>query len=88
MGDAGLAWAAGAAGLADVHAAAASLAQLVAAEQVSVAAARWPLVVALVTNSSLKLLFAFLRGGSGYGSRVLSGVVAMVAAFVLGLWLP
>lgn len=87
MGDAGLAWAAGASGLADVHAAAASLAQLVAAAQVGVAEARWPLVVALVTNSSMKLAMAFLRGGSGYGLRVLSGVAAMVAAFVLGLWL-
>ncbi len=87
MGDAGLAWAAGAAGLADVHAAAASLAQLVAVEQVAVENARWPLAAALATNSSLKLLLAFLRGGTGYGLRVLSGVVAMVAAFVLGLWL-
>ncbi|MCJ0824616.1 DUF4010 domain-containing protein [Luteimonas sp. 50] len=86
-GDAGLVWAAGAAGLADVHAAAASLAQLVGVGQVDVAAARWPLVAALVTNSSLKLLFAFLRGGSGYGLRVLTGVAAMVVAFVLGLWL-
>lgn len=86
-GDAGLVWAAGAAGLADVHAAAASLAQLVGVGQVEVAAARWPLVAALVTNSSLKLLFAFLRGGSGYGLRVLSGVAAMVVAFVLGLGL-
>jgi hypothetical protein len=32
-------------------------------------------------------LLAFLRGGTGYGLRVLSGVAAMVAAFVLGLWL-
>jgi hypothetical protein len=45
------------------------------------------LAAALATNSSLKLLLAFMRGGTGYGLRVLSGVVAMVATFVFGLWL-
>lgn len=87
LGDAGLFWALASTGLADVHAAAASAAQLVAVGQVAVAGAHWPLLAAFAVNSSMKLLVAWLRGGAGFVLRILPGTVGMVLAFALVLGL-
>ena len=87
LGDAGLQAAAGVSGFADVHAAAASVAQLVSAGSVSPAGGAGAVLVALVANSLSKAVMAWLRGGRGYALRLLPGLIALCAAFALGLWL-
>lgn len=87
LGEAGLHAAAGVSGFADVHAAAASVAQLVSAGSVTPHDAGGPLLVALIANSLSKATVAWLRGGRGYALRVLPGLIALCAAFALGLWL-
>ncbi len=86
LGDTGVQIAAGVAGLADLHAAAASVAQLVANGALDVDDARWPVFIALIANSMSKLLMAWLRGGRGFLLRLLPGVIAIVAAFATGAW--
>lgn len=87
LGDAGVTVAAGLSGFADLHAAAASVAQLNAGGMLHVADTGWPVFVALATNSCSKLLMAWLRGGRGFLLRVLPGVLLIVAAFAAGMWL-
>ena len=86
LGDSGVQIAAGVAGIADLHAAAASVAQLVANGAIDVGDGRWPVFIALITNSLSKLLMAGLRGGRAFLLRLLPGVIAIVAAFAVGLW--
>ncbi len=87
LGDAGLAIAAGVSGFADVHAAAASVAQLVAASRVPVGDAALPVLIALIANSLSKFVMAWLRGGNAYALRVLPGLAAIAIAFAAALWL-
>jgi uncharacterized membrane protein (DUF4010 family) len=86
LGDTGVTLAAGVSGFADLHAAAASAAQLVAAGAIDVHAIGIPVLVALITNSCSKLLMAWLRGGRGFALRLLPGVALIVAAFAAGWW--
>jgi uncharacterized membrane protein (DUF4010 family) len=86
LGDAGVGLAAGVSGLADVHAAAASVAQLAAAGAIAPEHGGWPVLIALATNSASKLLMAWLRGGRGFALRLLPGVMLIVAAFAAGAW--
>ncbi len=81
FGDDALVWAAGAAGLADVHAAAGSVAQFVAIDRVGTGPAVMAVLSAFAANSLAKLLVAFATGGRGFGLRLLPAVVAMVVAF-------
>ena len=86
LGDAGVHIAAGVSGLADVHAAAASVAQRAAAGLVDTQDAGWPVLIALVANSLSKLTMAWLRGGRGFALRLLPGVASIVVAFAVGVW--
>lgn len=86
LGDHGLNLAAGLSGFADLHAAAASVAQLAAAGVTATEGAVWPVCIALVTNSLSKLLMAWLRGGRAYVLRLLPGIAAIVLAFAAGIW--
>lgn len=74
-------------GLADVHAAAASAAQLVAAGRVAAPVALPGIALAFAANSTLKFGLAWASGGRGYALRLLPGLAGMLLAFVLGLWL-
>jgi uncharacterized membrane protein (DUF4010 family) len=74
-------------GLVDAHAASASAAQLVAAGRVSPEAALTGIALAFGSNSFMKLVMAWISGGRAYALRLLPGIVAMLAAFVLGVWL-
>lgn len=85
LGDAGLGVAAGVAGFADVHAAAASLAQLTQSGQIAAADASWPVLIAMIANSTAKLAMAWLRGGRAYALRLLPGVLVVALAFAAGL---
>lgn len=71
LGEAGLAATVAAQGLADVHAAAASAAQLVAVGKIAPDAATRAIVLALAANSVTKLVLAFVSGGRSYGLRLL-----------------
>ncbi len=68
-------------GLADVHAAAASAARLVALSRVDADQAAAALTGALAANSLVKLVAAFASGGARFGWRVLPGIALLVAAF-------
>ncbi|HEX5662741.1 MAG TPA: DUF4010 domain-containing protein [Xanthomonadaceae bacterium] len=81
LGDAGLEWSLAASGLADVHAAAASAAQLVAVGRIDTHTAVPGIALALLANSVSKLVLAFLTGGRAYALRLMPGILGMVAAF-------
>jgi len=87
LGDAGLNATLALSGLADVHAAAASAAQLVALERITPQAAVPAIALAFAANSTTKLVLAFATGGRAYGWRLLPGIAAMVAAFAATAWL-
>jgi uncharacterized membrane protein (DUF4010 family) len=87
LGNAGLDVSLALSGLADVHAAAASAAQLVAVERITTQAAVPAIALAFAANSTTKLVMAFATGGRAYGFRLLPGIVAMVAAFAITVWL-
>lgn len=81
LGVRSLPWVLGASGLADVHAAGASAAQLVATGQVGAEHALLALLAALASNSSMKCVVAAIKGGRHYALRVVPGIVLMVVAF-------
>lgn len=87
LGDAGLDATLALSGLADVHAAAASAAQLVAVERITPQAAVPAIALAFAANSTTKLVMAFATGGRAYGLHLLPGIAAMVAAFAATVWL-
>lgn len=86
LGDDQLPWVLAGAGLADVHAAAASAAQLVAKGEVAATQAMLGLLAAVASNSLLKCVVASLRGGRHFALRVIPGIVIMVVAFAGALW--
>ena len=87
LGHAALEWTLAVSGFADVHAAAASAAQLVAVDRVGVAPAVLAILLAFVANSLTKVVLAFATGGRRYGLRLLPGIAAMLVAFALAAWL-
>lgn len=82
LGTAALGLALAISGFADVHAAAASAAQLVRAGQVTIDQAAMGIALALVTNSASKLIVASATGGRRYVLGLLPGLLAMVAVFL------
>ena len=75
-------------GFADVHAAAASAAQLVRAGQASTELAALGIALALATNSISKMVVGFVSGGRRYGMQLVPGLAIMVAAFAgAAMWL-
>ena len=74
-------------GIADVHAAALGAARLVAVGRIDALAAVPAVLAAFATNSASKLVFAFASGGRRYGLALLPGIVVMVAAFAVAVWL-
>jgi len=76
FGSSGMLAAAGAVAVVEIHAAGASLAQLVAGEQLSIDAGCWGVVLLLLTSAAGKSGVAFASGGSRYGWRVSAGLVA------------
>ena len=74
-------------GLIDVHAAAASAAQLDAVGRIDRHDALVGVYAAFVANSLLKCAVAFVKGTPAYAWRIAPGTVAMVSAFGLALLL-
>jgi uncharacterized membrane protein (DUF4010 family) len=81
LGEGSLPWVLAASGLADVHAATASAAQMVSSQQIDVDAALVATTAALATNSLMKCLMAALKGGAAYAWRLVPGIALMVVAF-------
>ncbi len=87
LGEQSLPWVLAATGMADVHAAAASAAQLTAAGQISEELAMQCILAALATNSLSKCIVAYARGGGAFVAQVAPGIVLMVSAFAVALLL-
>lgn len=81
LGQGSLTWISAASGLADVHAAIASAAQLTASHQIAPREALLAIAAALASNSALKCMLAAVRGGRCYASWVIAGIGAMFATF-------
>ena len=80
FGEAGVIFAAGAAGFADTHAPAISVASLVAAGKLVPQAAVIPILAAFSTNTITKMVFAFTTGGSRFALYVVPGQILMLVA--------
>jgi uncharacterized membrane protein (DUF4010 family) len=84
FGAAGVMAAAGLGGLVDAHAAAISVAALVAVGQAPAQAALLPILVGLTTNTATKLVFAIGTGGRAFALRVVPGLILVTAAAWVG----
>lgn len=80
FGEIGAIAAAAIAGLVDPHAASISIASLVAAGRLTPAEAILPILVALSTNTAIKILLAITTGGGRFALQVVPGLVLVVAA--------
>lgn len=89
FGDAGVFVTAVLVAIAEVHAAAASVAQMSLRSEVSLAVSAWSVLAVLAASAMAKTVLAFVSGGTGFGWRVGAGLAGMVGAAVLTLrWLP
>lgn len=86
LGESSVVWVLGVSGLVDVHAAAASAAQLESTASVASTQAEYGLLAAFSANSLLKCLMAWLKGGSAYALRVAPGIVLMLVAFAVAVF--
>lgn len=87
FGQAGLVFASGVAGLADVHASTISVASLAAAGNLSAENAVIPILVAFSVNAFSKVVVAIVSGGKAFSSQVIPGLLIQVSATWLGWWL-
>ena len=85
IGDSGVLAAAAVSGLADVHAAAVSVGQLAATDNIALADAARALAAAFIANSGMKCIAAFGGGGAGYARSVFIGMLLIDAALVAAL---
>ncbi len=85
LGEAGVAIAAAAAGLADAHAGAASVASMAASGRISPQEAAWPILAAFTSNAVVKCVIAVIYGGTAFASRVVPGVILVSIAAWAGL---
>jgi uncharacterized membrane protein (DUF4010 family) len=86
-GNTGVLVASAAVALAELHAAAASLAQLAADSQLDTQTASWGLLLLLLVSALAKSVLAFVSGGADYGFRVAAGLLTMVGAAGIALQL-
>jgi uncharacterized membrane protein (DUF4010 family) len=85
FGSMGALAAAAAVALVEVQAAAASLSQLAAGQQLELVPAAWGLALLLAVAAAAKTTLAFVSGGAAYGVRVGVGLLAMAAVFAATL---
>lgn len=86
LGSNGLLVSSAVSGLVDAHATAASAASLLAAQKITAAQALAPILLGLSTNTLMKAVVAFSAGGVAYAKRVVPGLVLMIVAVWLGVW--
>ena len=80
LGKAGVLAAAAVAGFADTHAAAVSVASLVAANKFTAREAVLPVLAGLTTNTVSKIAFAISSGGRRYAMQIIPGLVVVIGA--------
>jgi uncharacterized membrane protein (DUF4010 family) len=80
LGAAGVAVAAAAAGLADTHAAAVSVASLVSAGKLTAHGAVLPILAGMTTNTISKAVVAVSSGGRAYAVQIIPGLLIVIAA--------
>ncbi|WP_448095915.1 MgtC/SapB family protein [Luteibacter yeojuensis] len=85
LGSTSTLWVLAMSGIADVHAAAASAAQMVSSGEASIEIGEQGVLAALVANTLLKCVLAMLRGGREYALRLVPCVLAATAAFAIVL---
>ena len=88
FGDSGTYAAAWVVGLAEIHAAAVSVAQLAVNESAQPEAVRWGVLGILISSAVAKSSIAWVSGGRQYGMLVTAGLIAMIGAGSLAMWLP
>ena len=74
-------------GLVDAHAAAVSVASLVSAQKITSQQAVWPVLIGLSSNTLMKAIVAYKSGGVQYATRIVPGLVLMIAAVWVGAWI-
>ena len=74
-------------GFADTHATAISIASLVSAGKLAPGSSVFPILLGFSTNTLTKVVVAFTAGGYRFGLRILPGLIAVVLAAFLGMWL-
>lgn len=79
LGQRGLLVAAAAAGFADTHAPAVSLASLAADGSIASSQTLWPILLALSTNTVSKVVVAVLGGGRAFARPVVAGLAVVLA---------
>ncbi|HZX87248.1 MAG TPA: DUF4010 domain-containing protein, partial [Reyranella sp.] len=85
FGEAGVLIAAAAAGFADTHSAAVSVASLVSDGRIKPPQAIIPVLAALTTNTVTKMVFAVTAGGRLFALYVIPGLLLMLAAAWAGM---
>ena len=86
-GSRGLLLGAGLSGFADTHATAISIASLVSAGKLAPESAALPILLGFTTNTLTKVIVAFAAGGYRFALKLLPGLIAVVLAAFLGMWL-
>jgi len=86
-GNRGLLVGAALSGFADTHATAISIASLVSAGRITPESAVLPILLGLTTNTLTKVVVAFAAGGHRFALRILPGLIAVIMAAFLGMWL-
>lgn len=87
FGDAGAMTGAIVAALAELHAAAATVARMTSTGSLSAVQAAWGMVGLLAAMTIAKSAIAFVSGGAGYGRHVTAGLVLMTAGAAAVTWL-
>ncbi len=87
LGARGTLLAAAVTGLVDAHATAASVAALVKAGKLPLDTALWAIIIGLSSNALMKAAVAFQAGGSAYAARIVPGLVLVIAAVWISVWL-
>lgn len=89
FGGAGLIFGAAFGGIVDTHAAAMSIAAIVAAGQLAPADAVIPVLTAMTANALMKIIMAFGTGGRSFGLYIAAGVgISILAAWSTLLFFP
>ena len=86
-GNRGLLLGAALSGFADTHATAISIASLVSSGKLAPGSAPLLVLIGFTTNTLTKIIVAFTAGGYRFGLRILPGLIAVVFAAFLGMWL-
>jgi uncharacterized membrane protein (DUF4010 family) len=75
------------AGFGDAHSAAASAARLLATARLDESSAVTAMILAVSANSVTKIIVAFMTGGWPYARALGPGIILMLAAFSVSVWL-